>query len=119
MQTRGIYIYIFTILFFAGLSHSSAQDTIFNYNPLWTKFHFLNDPNEQYNLDTTTAFIHRFHPVEQPFGYRHIGQLGAAAEPMFLSTEHTSGLDLGFHQFDPYWLTSNRVKLYNTYRPYT
>ncbi len=119
MQTRGIHIYIFTILFLAGLSHSSAQDTIFNYNPLWTKFHFLNDPNEQYNLDTTTAFIHRFHPVEQPFGYRHIGQLGAPAEPMFLSTEHTSGLDLGFHQFDPYWLTSNRVKLYNTYRPYT
>jgi hypothetical protein len=106
-------------LFLTGLSHLSAQDTIFNYNPLWTKFYFLDDSDRPYHLATTIAFLNRFHPAEQLFGYRHIGQLGAPAEPMFLSKDNSSGLDIGFHQLDQYWLSTNSIKLYDTYRPYT
>src|SRR4029453_2454188 len=54
-----------------------AQDTIFYYNPLWTTYFYVNNPTQANYLDSSIELIHRFHPAEAPFGYLHIGQLGA------------------------------------------
>lgn len=111
-----IFCFLFSVL---SSVKSLAQDTVFNYNPQWTKYYFRDNLDEPFQIDTTLNDFHRYSPAEQPFGYLHLGQLGAPETSMFLSTYRTPGLDIGFHQFDLYWLNSSGVKLYDTKRPYT
>lgn len=96
-----------------------AQDTIFNYNPQWTTYYYRDNLDAAFHLDTTINDFRRYNPAEELFGYLHIGQLGAPERPMFFSTDNSASFDIGFHQFDIYWLNSNRVKLYDTRHPYT
>jgi hypothetical protein len=101
------------------LREIKAQDTIFNYNPQWTSFYYLNDSISSHSLDTSIDVIQRYHPAEFPFGYLHLGYLGAAATPMYFIPSHSPSFDVGFHQFDVYWLTSDEVRFYDSKRPFT
>lgn len=96
-----------------------AQDTIFNYNPYWTNYSFIEDPDVSYQLDTAITYFNRYHPAEASFGFLHTGHIGAAAAPMYFIPSGSTAFDIGFHQFDLYWLKSQDVKYFDSKHPYT
>lgn len=111
-----------TIMIWVAAIHgipATAQDTIFNYNPLLSKYYQINDPSFAFHLDTSIIHFNRFNPVETSFGYLHTGHLGAAAAPMFYKPAGNVDFDLGFHQFDPYWRSAGEVRFYDSRQPFT
>jgi len=109
-------IFCFTVL------HSEfiyAQDTTFRYYPQFTKYYLVDHPDTAIEIDTSIMSFNRFHPAEIPFGYLHLGYLGAPTAPMYLTLNTNPDIDIGFHQFDQYWRAAENVRLYDTREPYT
>lgn len=79
----------------------------------------MQDPDIYYQLDTVITYFNRYHPAEAAFGYLHTGHIGAAAGPMFFLPPSDAAFDIGFHQFDLYWLKSDAVKYFDSKHPYT
>jgi hypothetical protein len=68
-------------------------------------------------LDSSvTDFRVRF-PV--PADYLYLSNLGAAAKSFSFNPRLVSGWDAGFHAFDPYKFTIDKVRFFQTTRPYS
>lgn len=107
------------VMFFSLLKTASAQDTVFRYYPEFTKYYLIDHPDSALGIDTSMNLFNRFHPAEIPFGWMHLGYLGAAAQPMFLVPNSDVDVDIGLHSFDIYWRDAAQVRLYDTREPYT
>lgn len=129
MQTRNVQVWtihfrkagvafgLVSVFFFCFTV--KAQDTVFNYNPSWTSYYLIQDPDVVYQLDTSITHFNRYNPAEEAFGFLHTGHLGAAEAPMFFVPPENAAFDIGFHQFDLYWRESAAVKFYDSKHPYT
>ena len=115
---RWRFVIILPLVIFS-FQFTKAQDTTFRYYPEFTKYYMLNQPDTVFALDTTIDFFHRFHPVEKRFAWLHLGYLGAPAASMYFLPFTDPDIDVGFHQFDPYWRRMEDVKFYDTREPYT
>ncbi|MBA3647543.1 MAG: hypothetical protein H0W62_03165 [Chitinophagales bacterium] len=117
---HGAFLFLLT---FFNTSISSAQhkntDTTAYYNSQWTKYSLLNNPDEAINIDTTLTYLYRYNPAEFPFGFMHLGNLGAAARQLYFFTPLHTDFDIGFHQFDIYRKEEGDIKFFDTKRPYT
>jgi hypothetical protein len=80
------------------------------------RFRYL-DTSRLMMLDSSvTDFRVRF-PL--PMDYTFLGNLGLAAKPYAFSPRMVSGWDPGFHAFDIYKLRLDRIKFYQTTRPFS
>ncbi len=79
-------------------------------------FRYL-DSVRAYKLDSTIGdFTNRF-PI--PATYIHLGNTGNAARSLLFSPVLSSGFDPGFHSYDIYKWKLERVRFFNTTRPYS
>lgn len=114
---RGLLIFLLLTFNLCSLT-SFSQDTTFRYYPQFTKYRLISRADSLHALDTTFNFIYHYHPAERPFGYLHLGYLGAPETSMYFVPPHDAGIDIGFHQFDLYWRTIDDVKFFDTREPY-
>ncbi|MCB0639920.1 MAG: hypothetical protein KDC54_25030 [Lewinella sp.] len=81
----------------------------------------VNNPNEETPFsDSLLANFHQFDPTRQGrFDYANLGILGSAHQPIVYQPRKRGGLDLGFHQYDLYYITGETMPFYRLERPYT
>src|SRR5215831_11103090 len=101
---EGYFLFIllgFTFFSLVSFTPCMAQhkntDTTAYYNPYWTKYYSINDPNHEISIDTSLDHLYRYNPAQFPFAYMYLGNLGAAARPLFVTLPEDAGLDIGFH----------------------
>ena len=85
-------------------------------------FHFPGDKNKVYPfLDSSlTNDFHQHDPARKPsFEYFNLGFPGSPAYPIYYKPVQRKGFDLGFHAFDLYLLTADRVPAYSLKRAFT
>ncbi len=79
-------------------------------------FRYL-DSARNYKLDSSiNDFAHRF-PI--PATNIYLGNLGNASRSLLFSPNLSAGFDPGFHAFDIYKWTADKVRFFNTTRPYS
>lgn len=79
-------------------------------------FRYL-DSSRTYKLDSSiTDFTRRF-PI--PATHIYLGNNGNATKSLLFSPEFSSGFDPGFHAFDVYKWKLEKVRFFNTTRPYS
>lgn len=79
-------------------------------------YRFLESATQQL-LDSTVNEIDRRFPIRSD--WVHLGNLGTAARPLAFSPRMNIGFDPGFHALDIYAWTPERVRYFQTTRPYT
>lgn len=73
-----------------------------------------------YPVDTTIGKKHLFTMVELLDNkYQNLGNLGTALRPVFYTLPEQVGVQSGFKAYQPYYITSGRVKYFDTKSPYT
>ncbi len=105
---------------FSGMGASGGGDSLKRRNrmedSLTIHYRFLESPTVQW-LDSTVNEIDRRFPLRSD--WIHLGNLGTAARPLAFTPRMTPGFDHGFHGLDIYAWTPERVRYYQTTRPYT
>ncbi|MBS1760382.1 MAG: hypothetical protein JST23_09690 [Bacteroidetes bacterium] len=79
-------------------------------------FHYL-DSSANYKLDTTINDFTRRFPA--PPTNIYLGNIGNASRSLLFSPVLTSGFDEGLHSYDVYKWKLDRVRFFNTTRPYS
>lgn len=79
-------------------------------------FRYL-DSTRNYNLDTVINDFTRRFPV--PATHVYLGNVGNATRSLLFSPEMNAGFDPGFHAFDAYKWKMEKVRFFNTTRPYS
>ncbi len=75
---------------------------------------------EQFFADTgLTNFTHQLDPARRlRFDYQNLGVNGSAAMPYIYQGTWRQGVDIGFHQFDLYYLHADSIPFYRLERPF-
>lgn len=79
-------------------------------------FRYL-DSSRSYRLDTVINDFTRRYPI--PATHIYLGNLGNATRSLLFSPEMHAGFDPGFHAFDVYKWKMDKVRFFNTTRPYS
>lgn len=79
-------------------------------------YRFLDDVLDR-KLDSSINDFTHYLPL--PAGYINLGNLGTPAMSQVFAPEMKPGFDAGFHAYDPYRLTVDSTRYFETTRPYT
>lgn len=79
-------------------------------------FRYL-DSARNYKLDSSISDFSRRFPV--PATNIYLGNVGTASRSLLFSPSFTAGFDAGFHAFDVYKWKLEKVRFFNTTRPYS
>ncbi len=85
-------------------------------------FYFHEDnPTKIYAVeDTSLHDFHRFDPATQPlFAHANLGIIGSAARPIFYESRFRQGFDVGYHQYDLYYLQPEKLRFHILEKPVT
>jgi hypothetical protein len=80
------------------------------------RFRYL-DSSRNYFLDSSVGDFSRRFPI--PYTHHNLGNVGTAARSIVFNPDRTAGFDPGFHAYDVYKWRLDRVRFFNTTRPYT
>ncbi|WP_243647780.1 putative porin [Flaviaesturariibacter flavus] len=75
------------------------------------------DTAGRYRLDSGIVDFYARFPV--PFNHQWLGNTGGASKPFAFSPQMSTGFDPGFHAYDAYKLTMDRVRFFTATRPYS
>ena len=79
-------------------------------------FRYL-DSTQNYKLDSSIGDFTRRFPI--PATHIYLGNTGTAARSVLFSPNFSTGFDPGFHSFDIYKYKLEKVRFFNTTRPYS
>ena len=79
-------------------------------------FRYL-DSTQSYKLDSSIGDFTRRFPI--PATHIYLGNTGTAARSLLFSPNFSAGFDPGFHAFDIYKFKLEKVRFFNTTRPYS
>jgi hypothetical protein len=94
------------------------------YGPKTTKYLLEKDikfnRSEYKEPDTLINNIHNYSPTDRSGNlFQDLGTMGTAMRPYYYVAPENIGLTSGFHSYDPYWLSPDRIKYFDTKSPYT
>jgi hypothetical protein len=94
------------------------------YGPNTTKFVLEKDirfNRENYReLDTLINNFHNYNPVDRSGRlYQDLGTVGTAIRPYFYTIPQSIGITSGFHSYDPYFNSPDRIRYFDTKSPFT
>lgn len=108
---------------FGGISNGSngqGTDSIRHRNKnedsITISFRYL-DTTRNFKLDSSIYDFSRRYPV--PATNIYLGNSGTASRSLLFSPTFTTGFDPGFHSFDVYKWKMEKVRFFNTTRPYS
>ncbi len=71
-------------------------------------------------IDTTVNNLHQWEPLDPHENtYQDLGNMGTAARRLFYQAPDVIGARSGFDVYDPYFLTADDIKYYDTQSPFT
>lgn len=101
-------------------SGSSGSDSLQHRNKfddsVTITFRYL-DSTRGYKLDSSIGDFYRWFPL--PATYINLGNTGNAARSLLFSPNFSAGFDPGLHAFDIYRYLPEKMRFYNTTRPYS
>lgn len=75
---------------------------------------------EQFQIDTLLNNFHNYEPVAKTgYEYQDLGNVGAAAKPIYYDVPQQIGRTSGFHVYDLYYQSTDSLRYYNTKSPHT
>ena len=80
------------------------------------RYRFL-DTSRLMMLDSTVVDFRARFPI--PMDYLNLSNLGSAARPYYFNPRLVSGWDPGFHAFDTYKYNIDKLRFFQTTRPYS
>ncbi|MEI7801550.1 MAG: putative porin [Bacteroidota bacterium] len=96
------------------------DSTYHRYNPLWTKYFHPNFPDWKRGLDTSINSLHDYDYLQQEFGWMNLGSNATPAFKTVYHSQYDADLKWGMTEsVTPYLLTPDKLKFYNTVKPYT
>ena len=82
--------------------------------------HIKYDDPRSYSVDTIIDRKHRHTFLNQADNkMQHLGNNGTAMRPLYYQLPQNIGVTSGFHSFDPYVITPQDIRYYDTKSPYT
>ncbi|MGB3008203.1 MAG: putative porin, partial [Chitinophagaceae bacterium] len=102
--------------FGSGGSSDSLRHRDRNEDSITISFRYL-DSTRSYKLDSSVSDFTRRFPI--PATHIYLGNSGNATKSLLFSPEFTAGFDPGFHAFDVYKWKLEKVRFFNTTRPYS
>lgn len=87
-----------------------------NEDSITISFRYL-DSARNYQFDSSISDFYKRFPV--PYTHHFLGNVGTATRSILFSPNMRAGFDPGFHAFDVYKWSLDRVRFFNTTRPYT
>lgn len=120
MLRKLFFIFLFLNII-SDKSFAIGDDSTYHrYNPNWTKFFHPHDRNYLRVIDTSITLLHDYDLMQQQFGWMN---LGINATPGFRTIYHSqyeTGLKWGMTEsVEPYLMTPEKLRFYNTVKPYT
>ncbi len=85
-------------------------------------YYFYADNAEEKFLfeDSSLINFHIYDPVRQAnYEYSHLGNLGSAHRPLVYQQRFHKGFDMGFHNYDLYWIRAADIKYYELEKAYS
>ncbi|MEM9887729.1 MAG: putative porin [Bacteroidota bacterium] len=84
-------------------------------------YFYADQPNLIEKLDDTTLFqFDIYNPVYQKeVQYAHLGNFGSAHQPILYETPFRQGFDVGYHQFDAYYIQPEEVQFKVLEKPFS
>jgi len=105
---------------FGNQMQSTGEDSLGHRNKfedsITISFRYL-DSTRNYKLDSSINDFTRRYPI--PATHIYLGNTGTATRSILFSPSLTSGFDPGFHAFDAYKWKLEKVRFFNTTRPYS
>jgi hypothetical protein len=105
---------------FGGSTSDGARDSIGHRDKfedsITVSFRYL-DSVRLYKLDSSVNDFYRRFPL--PATHIHLGNTGTASRSLLFSPMLQAGFDAGFHAFDAYKFTMDKVRFFNTTRPFS
>jgi len=83
---------------------------------LTISYHYLDSTRWQ-KLDSSVNDFYRRYPL--PANHINLGNIGTASRSLLFDPENQAGFDPGFHAFDVYKWKLEKVRFFNTTRPYS
>lgn len=99
-----------------GNQKDSLQRRDKNADSITISFHYL-DSTRQYSIDSSVNDFTKRFPI--PATNIFLGNLGNASRSILFLPRNTVGWDPGFHAFDVYKWTIEKVRFFNTTRPFS
>ena len=96
--------------------NDSLQHRDKNEDSITISFRYL-DSTRSYKLDSSIGDFTRRFPI--PATYIYLGNAGNAAKSLLFSPNFNAGFDPGLHAFDIYEWKMEKVRFFNTTRPYS
>ena len=98
-----------------GASTDSLKRRDKNEDSITIRYRYL-DSTRNYMLDSSISDFTRRFPI--PATHIFLGNNGSASRSILFSPQLQPGWDPGFHAFDTYKWTLDKVRFFNTTRPY-
>lgn len=99
-----------------GGSGDSLRHRDSNEDSITISFRYL-DSTRSYKLDSSVGDFTRRFPI--PATHIFLGNTGNATKSLLFSPEFTAGFDAGFHAFDVYKWKLEKIRFFNTTRPFS
>ena len=125
-KKRVVFLFLLFSLLGSQIVHAQILDdsTKQVYGPETTRYFFessgVHERDTLYVLDTSLVDIQHFTMVDR---YRHtlqnLGNMGTALTPVYFQAPETIGLTSGYTAYDPYFLSPETIRYYDTRSPYS
>lgn len=112
----------FVILFFIPvISFANQEDSLKERSASDFSYCLANNIDHYTIIDTSLSGFQMYQPVSKEWhSYNsYLGNTGAPYLPLAFDPYTPIGLDLGFHQFDPYIFKHEKTRYYNVKSPFT
>lgn len=115
-------------LFFSGLIllvgcqvfATGTDSTIYKkYFGFKIQYVYANDFDQAISLDSALSGFEMYDPATRNFGTVELGNMGYASYSELFTPQGYADFDLGFHQFDPFLFSADKVKYYYAAHPMT
>ncbi|MEM8525781.1 MAG: putative porin [Bacteroidota bacterium] len=101
-----------------GQEESNFQETVDTFGVF---YFYANQPNGIKQLDDTTIYqFDIYDPANQEsVRYANLGNFGSSHRPFYYATPFRQGFDVGYHQFDLYYIQPENVQFNILEKPFT
>ncbi len=104
-----------------GFQQDSLGDYVESQDTFGVYYFYMDNPNEIVEVeDTSLLNFHLYDPTKnRRIDYKTLGNFGSAHQPLLYESEFRQGFDVGYHQYDLYYIKPEQLQFNVLEKPYT
>lgn len=115
-----VYLTVVMTPSYSQILDDSTQLVYGAYTTYYTTFERIkNNDFRLTKIDTLVENLHNFEFVSRDYRYQDLGVIGTSMKPVFYEPPKQIGAYAGFTSYEPYYITKDDIKFYDTKSPYT